>query len=962
MEELNVIDNADEYDIIMITELLPKNRTGISLQSVEYHIEGYTLYTEDVGTNKGRGVGIYVKNSLKCAHTVCRNQNGVESVNLLMKLRDADWLLIQCIYRSPSSGIDSLTEISDLLKLEISNNHVSHRIIAGDINIKDINWRLGMSTMGENHISSRFMEIVRDNYLHLHVLLHTREREGTAPSTLDLVFSNEENIIKNLDYQPPLGNSDHCVLTFNIATYIEQDSTPREKFLYFKGNYDEIKRELTKISWKDELSTLSSIDAWDAFAETIIKESKKHIPVRKTCPTSYKTLWMNDESLAAVRRKRTKWKKYIYNMNDRTRDSYREAKQAAKRECRAAKRNYEKEIAANIKQDPRSFWRYVKSKTKAKDRIEALQDQTEILQHTNIGKAKALNEFFTSVFTKEGDSDIPLLDEKVPDFNLENVVIKSDDIKKHLQELNVTKSAGPDNMHPKLPKELADTIAEPLEIIFNKSIEEGTIPEIWKEANITAIFKKGDKSKPENYRPISLTSILIKVLEKEIRKAIVAHMDRNNFFSKFQHGFRSGFSCVTQLLKAIDDWTKFLDNRKQVDVIYFDFKKAFDTVPHKRLVGKLHSYGIRGNILNWLENFLHKRKQRVMLDGQTSEWTDVTSGIPQGSVLGPILFLIYINDLPDIVQSFIKLFADDTKIYKPCDNELSSITLQNDIDRMTDWSKTWLLKFNEQKCKHLQLGQQQLNTEFKMKTDTNNEIVIESTSSEKDLGIIIDNRLNFQEHIYTQISKANKILGLIRRTFQYLDKEMLVNLYKSLIRPHLEYGSNVWSVIWKKEATAIENVQRRATKLVKTIAHLTYQQRLKVLGLPSLEYRRLRNDMVETYKILTGVDKADKHQLFELENQGRTRGHPLKIRKKHCRINVRKFSFGLRVVSPWNHLPEEIVLSANVNTFKSRLNKHWKDHPIKFTPSCYTPGAGSDANYIDTSHRGVTAQRDFDIR
>ena len=161
---------------------------------------------------------------------------------------------------------------------------------------------------------------------------------------------------------------------------------------------------------------------------------------------------------------------------------------------------------------------------------------------------------------------------------------------------------------------------------------------------------------------------MIKVLEKEIRKAIVAHMDRNNCFSKFQHGFRSGFSCVTQLLEAIDDWTKFLDNGKQVDMIYFDFKKAFDTVPHKRLAGKLHSYGIRGNILNWLENFLHKRKQRVILDGQTSEWTDVTSGIPQGSVLGPILFLIYINDFPDIVQSFIKLFADDTKIYKHCDN------------------------------------------------------------------------------------------------------------------------------------------------------------------------------------------------------------------------------------------------------------------------------------------------------
>ena len=401
----------------------------------------------------------------------------------------------------------------------------------------------------------------------------------------------------------------------------------------------------------------------------------------------------------------------------------------------------------------------------------------------------------------------------------------------------------------------------------------------------------------------------------------------------------------------LDDWTKFLDDKKIVDVIYFDFQKAFDTVPHKRLIGKLYSYGIRGRLLNWIENFLKDRKQRVLLDGQTSNWSDVTSGIPQGSVLGPILFLIYINDLPEVVKSFIRLFADDTKIYTTLEQEESCSNLQEDINSMIKWTSTWLLKFNERKCKHLQLGHQNQESSYKMKTP-DNEIILETVNSEKDLGIIIDKNLNFQEHIHTQISKANRILGLIRRTFHHMDKDMFLNLYKSLIRPHLEYGSNVWSVINKKEAIGIENVQRRATKLLRDIAELPYEQRLRRLGLPSLEYRRLRCDLVEVYKIINGLDKVNVDQLFEMDNLGRTRGHQKKIKKKHSRLNIRKFSFAQRVVTPWNNLPEEVILAPSVNSFKSRLNNHTMNHPAKFSPRCYVPGTGSEDNYYQTGRRG----------
>ena len=337
-------------------------------------------------------------------------------------------------------------------------------------------------------------------------------------------------MIQNIKYNAPLGSSDHFVLTFDAILYIEHDSNPRDKYLYFKGNYEEMKKELSNVKWEEILSPLSSTEAWDVFADIIIDEIERNVPVSQTRPSPYKTPWMSKDALAAVRRKRTRWKKYSYNRNERTRNLYNEAKHIASRECKRAKLDYEKQIAAGIKNDPRSFWRYVQSKLKTKDKIEALQDSTQNLQYSSEEKAILLNNFFTSVFTQELDQNIPNLPEKVPDTILENIIINPEDVMKHLNALNITKSAGPDNMHPKLLRELSEIITEPLCIIFNKTIEDGAMPQCWKEANITPIFKKGEKSRPENYRPISLTSILVKILEKEVRKSLMEHMDRNNFF------------------------------------------------------------------------------------------------------------------------------------------------------------------------------------------------------------------------------------------------------------------------------------------------------------------------------------------------------------------------------------------------------------------------------------------------
>ncbi|KAK3107559.1 hypothetical protein FSP39_017306 [Pinctada imbricata] len=427
-------------------------------------------------------------------------------------------------------------------------------------------------------------------------------------------------------------------------------------------------------------------------------------------------------------------------------------------------------------------------------------------------------------------------------------------------------------------------------------------------------------------------------MEKFIRDAIMSHMENNNLFTTHQHGFRKKRSCVTQLIEVIEDWTRELDKGNNIDSIYLDFQKAFDKVPHKRLTEKRKGYGISGCLLT-------DRKQRVVLNGSESEWTDVTSGIPQGSVLGPTLFLLYINDLPDVVNNIVKLFADDTKLYSVVNTNAEQDRMQNDIDKLQEWSDKWLLKFNTTKCKHLHLGNSPAPIYYM------NHLTLEHSTCEKDLGISIDSKLKFQEHINKQIKKANSKLGIIRRSLSYLDKNIFLTLYKSIVRPHLEYGSSVWSVIYKKEAIGIENVQRRATKLIRSISHLTYPERLKTLGLPTLQYRRLRADMIQVYRILKGVDTIQNHTNILPISNSITRGHSLKISKQYCRTNVRKFSFSQRIVDCWNALPDNVVNATSVNSFKSQINKYWKDFNLKFVPDCYEPEAERNTTRRNGSER-----------
>ena len=431
------------------------------------------------------------------------------------------------------------------------------------------------------------------------------------------------------------------------------------------------------------------------------------------------------------------------------------------------------------------------------------------------------------------------------------------------------------------------------------------------------LFKKGSRNKSENYRPVSLTSVICKLLERLIKNHMVEFLVKHKLLNSSQHGFLKARSCLTNVLCFLEEITKWIDVGSPVDIIYLDFQKAFDKVPHQRLLLKLKAHGIGDSITDWIEQWLTDRRQRVVVDGEVSNWKSVLSGVPQGSVLGPILFLIYINDLDDSITSNVLKFADDTKLFRKVNTDGDKQHLQNDLDRLVKWSEKWQMLFNFGKCKCLHTGHRNLNVNYKM-----GDTVLGTTVKEKDLGVTISADMKVSEQCGIAASKGNQILGLIRRNITYKGKKLIIPLYKAIVRPHLEYCIQAWRPYRKKDIDTLERIQRRATKMIPELRDLSYEERLKECGLTTLETRRLRGDQIEVFKILNGYENIYRNMFFSLKKDSRTRGHQVKLVKDQCRLDIRKHSFSQRTINEWNKLSTDCVTASSVNMFKNKVDTY----------------------------------------
>ena len=609
---------------------------------------------------------------------------------------------------------------------------------------------------------------------------------------------------------------------------------------------------------------------------------------------------------------------------------YKEIRSETQRACRRAHDRYVNGIFSEDTTN-KKMWSYIKSKKQEHVNIPDLKDERDILTSDPSKKAEIVHKQFDSVFSNPSPKIKADFKDKERLPSMPDIKVNYFGILKLLQNINPHKAVGPDQIPGKFLKLCSHEMAFIYQILFQASLDQGIVPSDWKEANIMPLFKKGDRSLAENYRPISLTSVSGKLLEHVVHSSIMTHFDKYDVLDNAQHGFRKKRSCVSQLIVTINDFANCLKNSQQIDAILLDFSKAFDKVDHEGLILKLEHLGIRNSLLSWVRSFLIDRKQRVVVEGMASTPTKVLSGVPQGTVLGPLFFLVYINDITKglSIKTFIRLFADDALLYRIINNPSDSVTLQKDLNTLQLWEKKWKMEFHPGKCNLLRITNKITPIKYIYKI---HDIPILETDSAKYLGVLIDSNLHWRSHYNYIIKSCSSTLAFIKRNLSRSPKLVKERCYTALVRPKLEYASAVWDPHCKIHIENLEKVQKRAARFVTGNYKMetgNSKFNLNTLGWPTLEERRLQTKLILFQKSrLNLIDIPTDHLKFK-SRQTRQSGDGLTYHRDFSRIDGHIFSFYHHTPLLWNHLPAEARSLTDLDVFSDMIKTinltHLKD-------------------------------------
>ena len=766
--------------------------------------------------------------------------------------------------------------------------------------------------------SNVFCEFIFDCNLIQHVTQPTH-RKG---NTLDLVLTSPSVIIEQLSVNSQLlpDFSDHFIISFNVS--YSSPSTYINKSLYVfdfsKANFTDICSFLLDFDFNACFQSHNIEFVWSTIKSVIFVAISLFVPKMRS-KRKNEPKWFNSEIRHHCNKLRTIKRKFKHHPTPNRKLQIEQSETLLMSRSVQAKALYETDLIKSLKtSNSSSIYRYIR----------AITNQNSIPPSVTFGdrcavsdyhRACLFNEFFHSIFTSSS-FQLPLLSEMLtPSSNISEIDISELDVYDALESLDPSKASGCDGISAKILKNCAIALYQPLHHLFSLSLCQHYIPLEWRTHLIRPIFKSGDRQKVSNYRPISLLCVVSKVLERLVYDSISDFV--RSSISTTQFGFLKGHSPLQQLLVF---WSTVI-NEPLTDTIYLDFRKAFDSVSHNELLFKLWQFGITGSLWMWFRAYLSDRHQFVSIENSNSGILPVISGVPQGSILGPLLFLIYINDLPDkLSESSLLLFADDAKCFMSISSTADRDSLQSDLSSLVDWSSEWKLSFNELKCSVICFTRSQQTTSPSYSI---NNTTISSVNTQKDLGVILSSDMQWRPHYTLITQRAYKMLGLVRRTFPLVrDVFAKQRLYFSLIRSHLLYCSPLWRPQLLVDIKSLETVQRRATKYITDNPSLDYRARLLTLQMLPLMMEYEIADILFFIKSLKEPSHRFNFENYIQFNISKTRSSSyLKLLHSAPKSNLQGHFFFNRLPRLWNSLPL-IDISLSIPSIRVKLREHFWNH------------------------------------
>ncbi|CAI5443098.1 unnamed protein product [Caenorhabditis angaria] len=869
-----------------------------SISNSLLNLPGYALYRQDrLETHpkkRGGGVMALIKNSIVSSETSFEFSTAYTS-------HFSEFLIIDCpkmltriflVYRPPQSLHHCTNNLFSLLS---SNMHQKwHNIIVGDLNLPNVDWSTLMSKSPYIELQAFYV----DHGLCQLINFPTRISSSGTSNILDIILSSSPEKLINIKPSQDFVQSDHISISFEVAANVRPlDCASSNKLDFRKCDFVKLNDYIASTNWEDQFSYLSNIqEKYDHFIRTINEY------IQDCCPIGKKFRTRNISRRLKRIRSRIR---FISNRNDNSQNLPRIFKLQKKLLAMARRKNrrYDNEVArcGNNKR----IQRVISQRLKYRPNLQSILLDGRLLTSDD-DMANTFVSVFEKYMKRTGEISGPCQNNR---FKSKSVEFPPFVICSILDKLPPKVGFSKDFINFFVLKKISVSIALPLSIIFTEIYNECTFPEDWKTSVVIPIHKRGRTNDPENYRPVALTSPISRVLEK-----VIANYIRNTFHNSFdvnQHGFISKRSCITALLSTITKWKFILDRGKSVDVIYIDFKRAFDNVPHTHLLHKLRNFGFPEDLINFFTSFLFNRTSQVKVNNHiSSNQFQVTSGVLQGTVTGPLLFLIYINDVLLEVDDEVEatIFADDIKI-----SSSNPEKLQSTLDKIVAWSKKWDMPMAPSKTSVLHLGKNNKKNPYFI-----NGIQIPSVSVVRDLGIYIDEKLNFEYHCNETVRKTLTKCREIQRSFSFKDIRPYILIFKTYVAPIIDYGCCVYRpFISKKLEVLLERPLRRFTMNIFrrcNFQYSSYDNRLEQADYTTSARRSLEHSLSIMFSISKNlIHFPDKIRYFSSSSSPRT---PLAIKLNDKRFCKTFFSY---IFKHWNSLATLLTNDTSLTMLKSTI-------------------------------------------